>query len=467
MNFRGINAALTRIGSQPVQKSAYNFSGAGDWTNTGNMQPSDFKKQIQAFRDTVFACVSINMLAVASVPLRVYVKKRTGDKAFRFTRTMPVPKKRKDFLFRSGALSSNLSGFTDLEELVDHPLSELLHNVNPFHNRMWLLARTVAYMDMMGNAYWNLDRLDENTPPENIWSLRAQFMKIHTHPVRFISGYQFKEGLTEINFEPWEILHFSTPSLESDYYGMGALMGCIDSYELKQMMAQYEKAMFVNGGKVSGFLFRKDGEEIGEAAARRISTIWKREHTGVSNTGKVALMAGDYEFKEASHSPREMSFRDGKKSMHDDICNAFGVPLSFLSTEHVSNANLEGGRTQHALNAVVPRCAYIQEVLNANLTSMYDDRIVVAFDDPVPENQEHTLAERDSNMKHGITARNEERGSMGLEPADNADDLLVPSTLRPIGEEPEEAEEPEEVAEVIEDMATRVIKAARAELNRN
>lgn len=455
-NLNGISKGLARIGGVPVvQKGMLDFAGVNSFASMGNIQPSDFQKQVQAFRDTVYACVSINMLAVASVPLRVYVKKRSGAKAFRFTKTALVPKKRKDYLFKSGSLANALSGFVDLEELVDHPLAVLLREVNPWHNRMWLIARTVAFMDMTGNAYWWLDKPAENAPPANIWSLRSQFMKIKKDPVRFISGYQFKEGQTEHDYEPTEILHFMIPSLESDYYGMGALMGCIDSYELKQMMTQYEHAMFINGGKVSGFLFRKDGEPIGEDVAKRIQSMWGRKHTGVGNSGKVAMMTGDYEFKEASHSPREMSYRDGKIAMRDDICNSFGVPVSFLSTEHVSNANLQGGRAQHALNAVVPRCTFIQETLNAHLVGMYPADIIVAFDDPVPENTEAMLAERVANMEHGITTRDEERSTMGLEPK-GADRLMIPSTLRDIDQEP---------GEIVEDMVTRVIRKARAELS--
>lgn len=457
MNLRGISKALVRIGSPPpVQKGMFDFAGVSNFMNMGNIQPSDFEAQVKAFRDTVYACVSINMLAVASVPLRVYAKKRSGDKAFRFTKTVDVPRKRKDYLFKSGSLANALSGFVDLEELVDHSLAVLLRDVNPWHNRMWLIARTVAYMDMVGNAYWWLDKPSENMPPSNLWSLRSQFMKIKKDPVKFISGYQFKEGQTKINYEPTEILHFMIPSLESDYYGMGALMGCIDSYELKQMMTQYERAMFINGGKVSGFLFRKDGEPIGQDVAKRIQAMWARKHTGVGNAGKVAMMTGDYEFQEASHSPREMSYRDGKIAMRDDICNAFGVPVSFLSTEHVSNANLEGGRMQHALNAVVPRCTFIQETLNAHLVNMYPADIIVAFDDPVEESKEAALAERIANMEHGITTRDEERASMGMESV-GADQLLVPSTLIALGTEP---------GEIVEDMTTRVIRAARAELNK-
>ena len=68
----------------------------------------------------------------------------------------------------------------------------------------------------------------------------------------------------------------------------------------------------------------------------------------------------------------------------DEIANAFGVPLAFLTTE-TNLANLQAAMQQHSSLAIRPRLQRRDEKINEQLIPLYDPthRLFVASDDPM------------------------------------------------------------------------------------
>jgi len=87
-----------------------------------------------------------------------------------------------------------------------------------------------------------------------------------------------------------------------------------------------------------------------------------------------------------------------------DIANAFGVPIAFLTAE--SNlANLQASESQHMKLAIRPRLNRRDEKLNEQLVPRFDPtkRLFLASEDPIPGNQ-------DASIKQDDLARPEIRG---------------------------------------------------------
>jgi hypothetical protein len=93
---------------------------------------------------------------------------------------------------------------------------------------------------------------------------------------------------------------------------------------------------------------------------------------------------------------------------------------------------MDAALLQHARQAVLPLCRHLEESINSNLVPRFDDRLVFAFDNPVPADE---ALERE-NIKVfvgiGLMARNEARAKLGLPPVDGGDVLLVPSSVVPL-----------------------------------
>lgn len=417
----------------------------------GKMQPTDFARQVEAFRDTVFSCVNFNAQAVAGVPLRLYVAKGSKTKVFKLTETKPVSKQQKDYLFSEASLQSHLRKAVDIEEVIEHPFFDLMKNVNGFNNQFDLKELTTIFLELTGNAYWYLPKNGLGVPAE-IWVLYSQWMKIIPDPKELIRGYVLQRGLKTINFDESEIVHFKYPSPSSEFYGMGPLMGAANAYNLERDMTDYEKAMFENMGRPDIALIAKKG--WGDQR-EKIKRMWKGAYGGPKKAGKVALLQDDLEIKEFGFPPREMSYLGGRKKVKEQIANAFNVPMSMLTTEAVNLANAKAGNYQHAKNAILPRCRRFEEKLNEKLLPMYDEKLFSAFDSPVPEDKEFRLKEIESHIKSYYSNVNQERQIDGRETVPWGDNILVPTGVAPLGQPTKEFSK--QVRALAEDITTKLI----------
>jgi hypothetical protein len=112
----------------------------------------------------------------------------------------------------------------------------------------------------------------------------------------------------------------------------------------------------------------------------------------------------------------------------ETIHNAFGVPMA-LSTKETNLANLSAARQQHALLAVLPRCNRSEARLNMNLVSLFDERLFLAYDNPVPEDVVQKSLMRKNNLSNGVTTINEERAEDKREPVEWGDEPWISTNL--------------------------------------
>lgn len=420
----------------------------------GKMQPTDFDRQVKAYRDTVFSCVTINATTMAGIPLRLYIAKGSKTKTFKLTETKQVSKQQKDYLFSEASLQPYLRKAVDIEEVTDHPFFDLMRNVNGFNNQFDLKELTTIFLELTGNGYWYCPSSGLGTPAE-IWLLYSQWMKIIPDPKEFIKGYVLERGMKKIKFDESEIVHFKYPSPFSEFYGMGPLMGAANAYDLEKDMTDYEKAMFENMGRPDIAILAKKGGLEGEGKRKRLTEMWKGAYGGPKKAGKVAVLQGDLEVKEFGFPPREMSYLAGRKKSKEQIANAFGIPMSMLTTDAVNLANAKAGNYQHAKNAILPRCRRFEEKLNEKLLPRYDEKLFCAFDNPVPEDMELMLKEREINIKSGFAPIDEERQLVGREPI-GLNKPLLPMNLVPVGSTSEKE---------ISELSRKIAKKVKEKLN--
>src|SRR5262245_3989399 len=105
------------------------------------------------------------------------------------------------------------------------------------------------------------------------------------------------------------------------------------------------------------------------------------------------------------------------KATKEDIANAFGVPLPFLSGD-TNLANMQAADHLHKTLAVAPRLRRRDEKLNEQLVPLFDPsgRLFLASDDPTPANQQFLLQQEQADLRAGVRTVNEVRASRGLPP---------------------------------------------------
>jgi hypothetical protein len=110
-----------------------------------------------------------------------------------------------------------------------------------------------------------------------------------------------------------------------------------------------------------------------------------------------------------------------------DICNAFHVPISFL-TSQTNLANLQASEYQHASKAIGPRLQRRDEKLNQQLVPLFDPsgRLFVWSDDPIPLNRDYAMLQEKQDLTLGVRSINQVRAERGEPPVPWGDHPWLP-----------------------------------------
>jgi HK97 family phage portal protein len=260
-------------------------------------------------------------------------------------------------------------------------------------------------------------RFDALGVPREIWILPAQNVTPRRDPgsSRLVDAYEYRTGAATQRFEPAEVIHFRYPDPKDPYTaGLSPLRACWEQAALLSDYLAFKKATWENSA-IPGAIISPD-EVISEEERDRLESQWnakfRRGGAGralVTETGmRVSLLA---------HSAGDLAALAEYGKTKEDICNAFHVPLSFLTAE-TNLANLQAAEHQHMAKAIFPRLQRRDEKLNEQLVPLFDPsgRLFVASEDPVPFNQELGFQQQALDLKFGVLTINEVRQDRGLPP---------------------------------------------------
>lgn len=410
---------LTNAGSQ-IQPTELDWGQWMSWAGFGVMQPTDFAALVKAYKSWVYTCANKNSVSVAQVPLRLYLTTSKGSK-HKWPPTRKISKDCKDYLLSNPSVTSlkQVKSAAEIEEVTDHPFLALMLEVNGFMNQFDLWENTELSQELTGNAYWWV-RDNGLGVPAQIWHLPPERMR----PVpgnedeKFVKGYVYSVGTKLIPFDESEIIHFKFASSTSMLYGMGPLAAVAETYNINQNMDNYEAAVFKNMGVPAGIIEAK--KQISEDEFKVVKKRWHETYGGVGKQGKVGFLDRELTFKPAQMTPKEMAYVVGRKLTKEQIMNAFGQSLGMYDA-NATRANSEMASYTYMRDTVRPRLIRLEQKLNEKLILRYDKRLFVAFDNPVPEDQDRILKARKVNLETGTIVINEARSTLGMEPVEWGD----------------------------------------------
>ena len=403
-------------------------------TTFGDGQPyrPDISAKALVMRNTswVYAMIDTNAKAVAQSTLRLFVAKPTSTSKSRF-RTRPIPHHRKQYLIHKSNLLKFTTPAADVEEVLEHPLIDLINHVNGIQNRFDLFYLTASAKDATGNAYWLKCR--NGLAVNELWPLQPQFVFARADKKKFISHYEYGRGSEKIKIPVKDMVHFRYPSIKQPFLGVGPLEAAVVAADLYMSMNTYETAMFRNGGNPDTVLTFPKDTVIGEDEMKRIRNDFKRFQRE-TNAGKFAIATGGAEFKPYSLSPKEMAFLQGRKWSLEELCAIFGTPISFFRDDGVSRANADVAQTGYMRRTIAPRLTMNEETLNQELAPEFDENLFFAYDNPVPEDKEFRLKEQEVHIATRYGSINEEREIDGKDPVPWGDAPPEPPEITPSGD---------------------------------
>lgn len=401
-----IKNGITNLIFKRNNSSAFSGSFISLWDKiSGSMQPTDFAKQVQSNEGWVYACVSAISESVAMARISLHIQK--GDKA---------------------------------EEVKDHIFIDLWRKVNPFMNNFQLRVLTEAYQLLCGNAYWYVIRNGLGVPVE-IWPVPAHYMTVVPDRQKFISGYIYQSpGGEKIAFDTEEIIHFKYPNVNNMFYGMGPLLAAVYEVDIAKYMNLYQANLFKNQAVPQAILSTE--AILNEVTSKRMREEWQQLYGGVNKTGKVAILQKGLKFQNIQLSNIELAYIQSKNINRDTILGIFRVPKSILGiVEDVNRANAEASEYVFALRNIKPKLIQSEEKLNESLMPMYKQNgrnyLFVKYADPVPQNRELIIKERESRLSTGYSSINEEREKNGDKPVPWGDVPIMSAVMAPLGSAPD------------------------------
>lgn len=374
-----------------------------------------------------YACAQLSASRFATTPLRLYARRAVGESPVSNFSTVNVTKSEARLIRQRFKSNPAVSDAEDYEELTEHPLLDLLTNINDQENSYEAKELTCTMLDLTGDAYWMLERSELGLPTK-LFVLRSQWVKILPDQKKFVLGYRYGcDGIGQVDLKPSEVVHFKYPNPLDPWYGMGPVQAASYAIESQEMREKFIIATMGNMARPDLIVKYVDGEL--EAKDRRlVEREWNNSFRGPAKAGKVKVTDHRFEIDKLGWTPQELRFNEGEEWVMKKICGAFPVPVGLVDTSLISRAlraGMEGGELFMAQFNTLPRCLRVEQKLNEKLCPMYDDRLFMMFDNPVPRDKQFELTDDNVRLGNGSVTINEVRARDGKDPVPWGDEPMA------------------------------------------
>lgn len=370
---------------------------------------------LSELKNTAYSCATLNASVCASDPPQLYVITREGQ---------PRPKCQTKSISRARLTEfrERYKAAVSVEVVVDHPLQRMLDQVNPVMNSFDLWELTTLYQEVSGEAYWKLE-IGPLGVPVAIWPLPSQ----HVRPVRekgsreIVDYYEVSGGNGVEQLDPAEVIHFRYPDPRDPYRcGLAPLRACYEQASLMSAYSAMRGAIYDNHAMPSAIVSPAD--VLGEDEAKRYEGEWNEKFRRGGN-GRIIIAEQKMRVDVLHQAMGDLAQLAEVRATFEDICNAFHVPIAFMTT-NVNMANLQAAERQHRTNAIHPRLKRRDQKLNEQLIPWFDPsgRLFVASEDPTPRDLETELKRTGMLLRNGVMTVNEARAAEGLPPVKWGDD---------------------------------------------
>ena len=412
--------------------------------------PFEYRAAVNAYRSWIYAAANLNAVAVASQPLRLYV--RNKSQSTKLWNTRKASRRTKAYLF--GDLEERPSRYAltkaaeygDDFEVVDdaHPILQLLSKVNPYQNGFDATVLRVLYGELTGNAYIHPVIDQRLGVPVQLWTMPSQFVEVvpGQQGEDFIKAYRYgatEEQKRENTYAPDEVIHFKRPNPADMYYGIGKVEAAWGAIMANEAIHEMDVAFFANKARPDYLLVVKSPAHDDELERLEVSIDEKLR--GSKRTGRFLTTTADIDLKPLSFPPKDLA---GREQIVEEIAAVFGVPVSMLKANDPNLASATVGFASWKQTTILPLLRMDEETLNQNLLPLFniEEDAFLAYDNPVSEDERFAFEKLRSMVAGGIMTANEARMREGLEPVEDpmADALLVngqtlggPAPAAPLG----------------------------------
>lgn len=222
------------------------------------------------------------------------------------------------------------------EKYDRHPVLDVLARPNPAESGRTLMESFYSFLQMSGNGYLEATLLDGQV--RELHALRPDRMKVIPGSSGWPRAYQYSVNGASIRFEQdtdpiSPVLHMKMFNPLDDHYGMSPFEAAAKSIDTHNAAGAWNKALLDNAARPSGALVydNKGGDaNLSQEQFDRLKAELENTFQGSKNAGRPMVLEGGLNWKQLSHSPKDMDHIEAKHLAAREIALAFGVPPMLL-----------------------------------------------------------------------------------------------------------------------------------------
>ena len=385
--------------------------------NTGR----DYELVTRGITGTAYRAATINATVLSGQTLRLFRKTGTGiAKAGRKVADRRLAKHatnrgRVKSLIGKAATYANRAG-DEVEEVLDHPVLELLQNPDPIYTGSMWMHMLFWFKEVAGRAYLYVGE-KVNGVPVSAYILPSQFAWPMLSDTGFIAGYYYGRNRSDPMRIPAEdvvyLRQHGSPVHPAG--GMSWLFSVMAETDMEAAALQAEAQRWLNGG-MPGMVF-KAAPTTTDAQMRQINAHLNQSTRGVGKAGSILLLR-DTELIQYGTKPHEMQYVEGITCTEKRVYDAAGIPEPIYRLNSANLASATVANAQYMRYTIAPRLATLAGELTELLLPHYGVEpgdMWFCFDDPTQDDQIALAAELRAAEAQGIISPNEYRAVMDLE----------------------------------------------------
>jgi HK97 family phage portal protein len=349
------------------------------------------------YKSWVYACVSRRSMGLAQIDFRLY----------------------------------RLKANSEVEEIVEHELLDLLYRVNPEMTKYNFLQLSFIYRDLLGASPWILSK---NKPsdkyPSNMYLARPEYFKVNRDDNGQIVNYAYEIGTYKKTFAKEEVIWLKNYNPRNPDKGIGVIEAVRQTAENDDYILQSNSNLLKNNARPSGFL-ELEGNAT-KSMIGRLKKEFRQKFQGYDNAYQVQILEAGMKFKPVSLPPKDLDFIESRKMNRDEILSIFGVPKPILGVfEDVNRASAVAA--EYAFNkwTLEPLATELIEQLNEFLVPMFGSDLWLDFEPLARADEEMDLKRKTEGWNKWLTT-NEIRISDGLQPVAGGDYIYMPLSSMPL-----------------------------------
>lgn len=309
----------------------------------------------------------------------------------------------------------------DLEQVISHPLLELLYKLNPQMTKFDFFELSMTYLDLFGASPWYLDKGLTGNKVQAIYLLRPEFLTAELDNTGAIVRYKYQLGSFSAIYQPEDVIMLKNYNPSDPTKGLGTIEAVRDNAEQDDYMRQSNTNLMKNDTRLSGVIEVPGTPK--QEAIDRIEKQWGQRFGGFNNSGKTKILTDNMKYVPLGLSPKDMDYVASQNFNRDEILAIFGVPKEIFGNLSTANrASAEAVEFIFSKWTIEPIVQKYTEQLNEFLVPLFGSDLWLKFDDLTREDEEKLL-NKVNLLTDKVLTRNESRELYGYGPMKGGDEL--------------------------------------------